>query len=149
MMTVECARFVAHLQAHAVGRARALTAKHLGVALDVSDRALRELAHEATEAGVLICAANAGYFVPATSTEVDETVGRLRSQAHEMLSRASTLARLAHDRFMPKPTSLFDGGVKTAASGPPVAVRETRQRPTHGPRSASGFDPGGAFTSRA
>lgn len=149
-MTVECTRFVAHLQAHAVGRARALTAKQLGAVLDVSDRALRELAHEATEAGVLVCADNAGYFVPATSTEVDETVGRLRSQAHEMLSRASTLARLAHDRFVPKPALLFDECAEAAAAGgPPQAVRETRQRPTHGPRSASGFDPGGAFTSRA
>lgn len=148
-MTVDCARFVAHIHAHAIGRARALTAKQLGAVLDVSDRALRELAHEATEAGVLVCADNAGYFVPATSTEVDETVGRLRSQAHEMLSRASTLTRLAHDRFMPKPASLFDGGVETAASGPPVAVREARQRPTQGTMSAGGFDPRGAFTPHA
>lgn len=148
-MTAECARFVAHLQAHAVGRARALTAKHLGAALDVSDRALRELAHEATDAGVLICADNAGYFVPATPAEVDETVGRLRSQAHEMLSRATTLAKLADARFAPKAAGLFDEDAGTTAVGP-AAAREPRQRPVPVTKSSgSGFDPGGAFTSRA
>lgn len=133
-MTADCARFVAYLQGCAVGRAHARTAKQLGAVLDVSDRALRELAHEATEAGVLVCADNAGYFVPASPTEVDETVGRLRSQAHEMLSRAQALAKLADARFAPRAASLFDAGVETAGSGLAVAVREARPRPTHGTR---------------
>ncbi len=138
-MTVDCTRFVAHLQSHAVGRAQAWTAKQLSAALDVSDRALRELAHEATEAGVLVCADNAGYFVPATSTEVEETVGRLRSQAHEMLARAGALAKLAHERFAPKPASLFDPPRPSV-----VSQRAGRQMPTAA--SVSSFDPRGAFT---
>lgn len=138
-MTVDCTRFVAHLQSHAVGRAQAWTAKQLSAALDVSDRALRELAHEATEAGILVCADNAGYFVPATSTEVEETVGRLRSQAHEMLTRATTLAKLADARFAPKAAGLFD------APQSAVTARRTSNS-TPGRTSAAGFDPRGAFS---
>lgn len=144
-MTPACASFVAYLQTHAHGKANARTAKALATALDLGDRELRVLAHEATESGVLVCADNAGYFVPATAVEVEETVGRLRSQAHEMLGRASTLAKLASERFAPKAASLFDAG---ETSAPPAAARA---REVTAPRvpvtaSATGFDPRGAFS---
>lgn len=106
-MTGLVARFV---EALAFGRTRARRGKVLAEALGVSDRAVRSLAHDATKAGVLVCADNAGYYV-GTPEEVRETVHRLRSQAFEMLSRASQLERaagLADRKASPAPLPLFE-----------------------------------------
>lgn len=83
------------------GRGNAQPAKVLGVRLGTTDRALRVLAHAATERGILICADNAGYFIPTSPDEVTVAIGRLRSQAFEMLTRAKTLERLARERWPP------------------------------------------------
>lgn len=80
------------------GRDHAVTAKALSVD-GFSDRELRALIHEATERGVLVCADNAGYFVPTSRAEVDECVRRLKSQGQEMLARAMRLEKLAHRDF--------------------------------------------------
>lgn len=108
-LLVDVEVFVDHLRQHAVGRRRALTARAIRARLGYADRYLRLLAHEATARGLLICADNAGYFVPASEAEVREAVGRLRSQASEMLARAEALERLARERFVAVQPSLLAG----------------------------------------
>jgi MarR-like DNA-binding transcriptional regulator SgrR of sgrS sRNA len=103
----EVARFIGALR---TGRANARTARDLAAYLGCTDRRLRQLAHAANEMGILVCADNAGYFLPAARTEVDETIGRLRSQSAEMTTRARRLEELANQRW-PKPGAaglLFD-----------------------------------------
>lgn len=95
---LEVNRLIEVLAKSAQGRARALTARQLKDH-GFSDRELRALAHEAATAGVLVCADNAGYFLPASREEVAECIGRLRSQGQEMLARACTLERLAFRQF--------------------------------------------------
>lgn len=105
--------FVAYLTQAARGRGEAKRARELTGRLGFRDRYLRSLAHEANRAGILVCADNAGYYIPADEAEVGETVGRLRSQAFEMLTRAALLERLAGGRFRkpraPRAPDLFDG----------------------------------------
>lgn len=106
-MTVDlelCDRFVAFLRAFAVGEAQAKTAATLCAGLDLPDtpqsrRNLRACAQHASKAGHLVCSGNAGYFVPASAQEAKGTVGRLRSEAHEMLARATRTERLMARTF--------------------------------------------------
>ncbi len=118
--------FVEYLRRAARGRTEARTAREINAALGFRDRYLRALAHSANAAGILVCADNSGYFVPIDSAEVAQTIGRLRSQAFEMLSRATLLERLAGVSFRkPKPArapDLFDG---VPADGGAVVVPET------------------------
>ena len=103
----EVGRFVGALM---TGRAHARPARELSQHLSCTDRRLRQLAHAANEIGILVCADNAGYYLPANREEVDETIGRLRSQSSEMTLRARRLEELANQRW-PKPDAsglLFD-----------------------------------------
>lgn len=103
---------VDYLTAAARGKAEAKTARALRDRLGFRDRYLRILVHEANVAGVLICADNAGYYIPQAAADVAETVHRLRSQAFEMLTRAKLLEKLAGERFRaprpPRAPDLFD-----------------------------------------
>lgn len=97
-------RFVAYLRGNARGRDSALTARRLcpvfGLPVTESGmRVFRALVHEAIESGELICTGNTGYYVPSSLDEIRETVGRLRSEAHELLERASATERLARECF--------------------------------------------------
>lgn len=94
-------RLVDILRAVAVGRQHAKTARQLRAFGFPSDRHLRALVHRATDRGDLICADNAGYFVPASADEAQETIGRLRSQAIHMHCRASRLQALVDQVFAP------------------------------------------------
>lgn len=94
--------FVAHLREHAQGRAQAKTARQLSRALGLGkngDRILRALAHAATEAGVVVCTGNSGYWYPETQAEAEETIGRLYSQGAEMIRRANALRELVSRQF--------------------------------------------------
>ena len=102
--------FYAYLTQHAQGRAQAITARDLGAALALGpngDRALRALVHAANELGLLVVADNTGYFVPASPSEVEEAIGRLRSQATEMLERAKRIENLARQTFTAEQMSLW------------------------------------------
>lgn len=94
--------FYAHLANVAAGRPNAIPARLLVATLRLGangDRVLRALAHRATELGLLLCADNSGYFVPNAPAEVEEMVGRLRSQAAEMNQRAARIESLASTHF--------------------------------------------------
>lgn len=98
----QVSRFVAHLQEHALGRANAQTARQLSRSLHLGpngDRLLRALAHAATEAGIVVCTGNSGYWLPETQAEAEETIGRLYSQGTEMIRRANALRALVSRRF--------------------------------------------------
>lgn len=101
VLQIDLDAFVEYLQGNAHGRAHAKTAKAIRAALGFSDRECRAIAHEAARIGVLVCADNAGYFVPASFEEVQEAVIRLKSQAFEMSARARLLERLARATFAP------------------------------------------------
>ena len=95
--------FYAYLKAHATGREHALPARALIAPLRLGsngDRLLRALAHRATEMNLLVCADNSGYFVPLQATEVEEMVGRLRSQAQQMNERARRIESLSAQHFV-------------------------------------------------
>ncbi len=102
----EVDRFVGYLQAHARGRLAARTARQIEADLGFNDRKLRALAHQAAEAGILICADNAGYFLPASPEEVEETAGRMESQAKEMLGRVGRIRALAATVFRHAPEQM-------------------------------------------
>ena len=94
--------FVEHLQEHAHGRANAQTARQLSRSLHLGsngDRLLRAWAHAATEAGIVVCTGNSGYWFPETQAEAEETIGRLYSQGTEMIRRANALRELVARRF--------------------------------------------------
>jgi len=102
--------FYAHLAQHAQGRANAITARDLSAELTLGpngDRALRALVHAANDLNLLVVADNAGYFVPASPAEVQEAIGRLRSQATEMLERAKRIESLASKTFSPEQIALW------------------------------------------
>lgn len=117
---------VEYLSQAARGKAEAKTARELRDRIGFRDRYLRVLVHAANAAGILICADNAGYYIPQAADDVRETVARLRSQAFEMLSRAAMLERLAGARFRkpaaPRAPDLFDG---IPEGGGAVVVQET------------------------
>lgn len=91
------------LSKNAVGVAQAKRATAIKRELGYDDRYVRLLAKTALEHGHLVCTGNAGYFVPANRVECQETIGRLRSQAFEMLDRAKRLEREADDHFDSEP----------------------------------------------
>ena len=100
--TDQVKEFVAYLSRHANGRSNALTARNLTAALKLGangDRYLRALVHAANDAGHLVVADNCGYFMPAEPSEVDEAIGRLRSQAAEMMERARRIESLSTQKF--------------------------------------------------
>ncbi len=102
--------FHAYLSEHARGQANALTARDLAAALDLGrhgDRRLRQLVHAANDAGLLVVADNGGYFIPSSPGEVDEAVGRLRSQAAQMMDRARRIENLAMQHFYSRQLSLL------------------------------------------
>jgi len=102
-------KFYQHLRSHAVGRINAIPARDLVEALDLGesgDRILRALAHEANEQGFLVCSGNEGYYIPTSPDEVNETTGRLRSQAVKMIQRADHLEEIARRHFQRQATQL-------------------------------------------
>ncbi len=105
-------RFVRHLQACAVGEAKARPAvaicRSLGLEPDERNRrVIRAWTLLALKAGHLVCAGQKGYFVPATPAEVQSTTRRLRGEAYELLKRARRADELSAERFelaeMPEP----------------------------------------------
>jgi hypothetical protein len=97
-------RFVAYLQAFAVGARQAQTALTLCAALGLepneqSRRILRRLCVDAIGAGHLVCSGQRGYFVPATPGEALTATSRLRSEAYELMRRARKADQLAAERF--------------------------------------------------
>lgn len=94
--------FCAYLQQNANGRPNAIFGRHLAVALRLGknwDRKLRALANAANAKGVLVCTGDRGYFIAASFDEVEETIGRLESQALDMLKRIKTIRALAARNF--------------------------------------------------
>lgn len=94
--------FCAYLEQHAQGRENAIFGKHLAVALGLGrnwDRKLRALANAANAKGVLVCTGDRGYFIAASLDEVEETIGRLESQAIDMMKRIKTVRALAARKF--------------------------------------------------
>lgn len=105
----EAADFHSWLSTHAFGRAHAKTARALrDMGCESNDRDLRTLREQAIAEGLLICADDSGYFVPATADEVGATVGRALSQAVKMIRSARRTERLARARFGPESLPLFD-----------------------------------------
>lgn len=91
------------LQRHAHGHDNAKTARwlveKLGLPASTGDRVLRALANAATESGFIVCTGNAGYWIPATPEEAEETIGRLQSQGVQMIERAKQLRALVDKHF--------------------------------------------------
>lgn len=122
------ARFVRYLQRYAHGESHAITAVELCPALGIKATAqgrrhLRAAAHWAIEHGHLVCAGQAGYFVPASEHEARGTAARLRSEAIELRERADATVRLAERTFahLYAPQSLFDVDVRSDAAGSPLS----------------------------
>jgi len=91
-----------HLSANARGKGGALPARTISAELELGpngDRILRAAIHRANEINLLIVADNDGYFVPESMSEVEEAIGRLRSQAAEMMDRARRIEALASQTF--------------------------------------------------
>lgn len=102
-------RLYAYLRVNAIGRENAKTAREIGDALELGkhfDRLLRAFKHAANESGLLICADNTGYFIPANRDEASESIGRIRSQGAEMLALARTLEHLADSQFVQTATQI-------------------------------------------
>lgn len=98
----EIKQFYDQLRQHASGQSNAKTARQLVRLLNLGrngDRRLRQLANAATESGMLVCTGNAGYWLPATEQEAEETIGRLHSQGIKMLERARELRVLVSRQF--------------------------------------------------
>jgi hypothetical protein len=108
--TTDVERFYHFVHTHAHGKANAITARNLGEALSLGasgDRKLRALVHAANESGLLIVADDSGYFEPDTPEECDESVGRLKSQAAEMLERARRIEALKVQHFYSTQMGMF------------------------------------------
>lgn len=92
--------FVETLRQGARGRKRAIKASELARQVfgaehaHGKDRRLRALAHAATVNGIPIASGNAGYFFATAPEELDEVIGRLRSQAMRELERVRKLESL-------------------------------------------------------
>lgn len=98
----EIKQFYDQLKQHASGQSNAKTARQLVRMMALGrngDRRLRLLANAATESGLLVCTGNAGYWLPATEQEAEETIGRLNSQGLRMLERARELRALVARQF--------------------------------------------------
>lgn len=103
-------RFYQFIHLHAHGKANAITARVLAQSLglgDNGDRKLRALVHAANESGLLIVADDHGYFEPDTPEECDESVGRLMSQAAEMIERARRIEALKVQHFYSTQMGMF------------------------------------------
>lgn len=101
--TDEVIAFYDYLTTHACGRDNAITARDLTNVLELGPegpRKCRQMIHAANEADLLICSGNDGYFIPTSSEEARETVGRLRSEAYEMINRAGILDALIDQHFV-------------------------------------------------
>jgi len=97
----EIEEFITALQDH-IGRENAIVARDLVDKMNLGNegaRRLRALAHEANEQGYLVCSGDAGYFIARDPDEVEETIGRIESQATEMFNRARQLRAIAAKRF--------------------------------------------------
>lgn len=106
----EVDKFSDFIHANAHGKANAIPARILAQRLDLGpngDRKLRALVHAANEKGLLILADNVGYFEPATPEECDESVGRIESQAFEMLERARRIKALVTQNFYSTQMGMF------------------------------------------
>ena len=95
----------AFVEALGHGRSQARTAEQLADALGLPGgsenrkRRVRLLAEYASKSH-LVAADNDGYYRVACADEVEQTIGRLTSQAHRMLERARTLRALADVEFV-------------------------------------------------
>ena len=90
------------LKRHANGHASAKTARQLRVYMALGrnyDRTLRALANAARAQGFLICSGNSGYWLPSSSAEIDETIGRMISQGQDMIRSAKRIKKLRDQHF--------------------------------------------------
>ncbi len=102
----EIARFAAAVP---VGRAQALTAAQLCLALGYVDAAgeptenhkrhVRLLAQHAVDSDRLICSDDTGYFIPVSAEEMSEMFGRFESQIDLMRERLRKLRALSDRLF--------------------------------------------------
>lgn len=98
------AEIAAFVDALGHGREQARTAEQIADVLALPGgsenrkRRVRLLAEYASKCN-LIAADNDGYYRVASADEVEQTIGRLTSQAHRMLERARTLKALADREF--------------------------------------------------
>lgn len=92
-----------------VGKAAAKSAAQLAAELGLAasqaqatesaKRTIRLLADQAVDAGLLLVADNAGYFVPAEYAEMEEAMARMASQEALMAERRRRVQALADARF--------------------------------------------------
>lgn len=77
------------------GRENGTGVKQLAVALDATERHVRQLISELREAGQPICGTpHDGYFMAETAEELEETCDFLRSRAMHSLSLESKLRKI-------------------------------------------------------
>jgi hypothetical protein len=114
--------FVETLRGSARGRRKAITARALAPLVFGNDgaagaaRKFRALAHAATALGHPIGSGNGGYWYCATPNELDETIGRLRSEALHMLVRVSKLEALRDQLQRERDGQVFDAPRLTSAT---------------------------------
>lgn len=106
--------FVEALRGGARGAKRAIRARKLAPLVfgrehvAGADRKLRALAHGATALGHPIASGNSGYFYATTPDELDEVIGRLRSQAMRELERVRKLESLRDQLSRAMNGNVFD-----------------------------------------
>lgn len=106
--------FVETLRGAARGRKRAIPARKLATLVfgiehaGGKDRKLRALAHAATDLGHPIGTGNAGYWYCASAEELNETIGRIRSQAMRELARVRKLEGLRDQLQRERDGQVFD-----------------------------------------
>lgn len=84
---VLAAAILRYLRLHARGRAQAVSAKRLALAVGVNERAVREIIHDLREAGRLIASTveqPAGYYFPGTKAEADICSRHLWARVREI-----------------------------------------------------------------
>jgi transposase len=78
-----------------IGKGHGIKCTDLAQQLDVPERQVRTLVSEAREDGIAICGTPAtGYYVAATSEELNETLEFLKNRALHSLQLASRLSKI-------------------------------------------------------
>ena len=78
-----------------IGHAVGITAEQLALALDTSTRKVRELVSDLRTDGVAVCGhPKTGYFIAATSAELEDTCRFLRGRALHSLTLESKLRQV-------------------------------------------------------
>lgn len=93
--------FYALLEAKGRGQTNAVKALEVANQLgytgprDTKERLMRALHHACIESGRAVCSGNAGYWLPVSMEEVQESTRRWRSQAADMNAKATLLEQAA------------------------------------------------------